>query len=327
MNFSKVAVIHFYYIWLVIVSIIGTCNAEELNLYTSQPLSDIKVIVDKFEQSNNGIKINIYRSGTSEIILKLLVQEKAAAPKADIILLSDTVSMEYLKSKNLLAYIDFIELGLTSEQSKLCDVHQYYCGSKIIATGIAYSKKLKNPPKRWEDLLDKAYINKIVIADPAYSGAAAIQFSIFTHSDNSNLSSFYKNLTKQKVTIVPSNGQVLEYISKGFKEVGVIVDFMAIRALKNGADIDFIYPKEGVMIITEPVAILNSSKKKTEALQFLGYLLSEEIHDILTKQEYTTINKLNNLPYKILNFNPKNLFETYENDKKKFHDLFRENYN
>lgn len=326
MKFLKVAILHFYYICLIITNI--TCTyAQELNLYTSQPLNDIKVIVDKFEKSHNDIKINIYRSGTSEIILKLLVQEKAGAPQADIILLSDAISMEYLKSKSLLAYIDLSTLGLTTEQRKICDIHQYYCGTKIIATGIAYSKKLQNHPKSWKDLLGNAYINKIVIADPAYSGAAAIQFSIFTHSDNYNLSNFYKSLIKQKVTIVPSNGQVLEYVTKGFKEVGIIVDFMAVRALRNGAEIDFVYPKEGVMVITEPIAILNSSKKKAEALQFLKYLLSEEIHDILAKQEYTTINKLNNLSYKILNYNPETLLKTYESDKKNFQELFRKNYN
>jgi len=297
-------------------------RAEEISLYTSQPLSDISSVIEKFQSLHQDIKVNVFRSGTSDIILKLSVEQKANKAKADLVLLSDSVAMEHQKTKDLLGTLDYGLLSSITHFDKICDADQYYCGTKIIATGIAFSKDVHNIHS-WKDLLNKDLKGEIVIADPNYSGAAALQYSAFVHSNNQDLQSFYNRLRDQEIVIVPSNGQVLEYLTKGLKKVGVIVDFMAIRAKNSGTEIDFIYPSDGSVIITEPVAILASSAHKKAVHTFINFLLSKDIEPILKNQNYTNINQINDLSFKLLPYNPNLLVNNYEEDKEDFSKTFR----
>ena len=54
------------------------------------------------------------------------------------------------------------------------------------------------------------------------------------------------------------NGDILKSVAGGEKLYGVIVDFMPIREKAKGAPVEFVFPKEGVSAVTEPVAILKT---------------------------------------------------------------------
>jgi iron(III) transport system substrate-binding protein len=69
---------------------------------------------------------------------------------------------------------------------------------------------------------------------------------------------------------------VLKQVAGGEKLFGMVVDFMAIREKAKGAPVAFVFPKEGVSAIGEPVAILKSTKNAEAARAFLAFLLSSE---------------------------------------------------
>ncbi len=56
----------------------------------------------------------------------------------------------------------------------------------------------------------------------------------------------------------------------------MIVDYMPIREKAKGAPVEFVFPKEGVSAVTEPVAILSTAKNAEAAKAFVDFLLSEE---------------------------------------------------
>lgn len=72
------------------------------------------------------------------------------------------------------------------------------------------------------------------------------------------------------------NGAVMNAIASGSKAYGVLVDYMAIREKAKGAPIEFTFPKEGVSIVTEPVAMLKNAKNPQAAKAFIDFLLSTE---------------------------------------------------
>ena len=56
---------------------------------------------------------------------------------------------------------------------------------------------------------------------------------------------------------------------------GVIVDYLPIRESAKGSPVTFVFPKEGVSAVTEPVAILKTAKNVEAAKAFVDFLLSD----------------------------------------------------
>jgi ABC-type Fe3+ transport system substrate-binding protein len=86
---------------------------------------------------------------------------------------------------------------------------------------------------------------------------------------------FIEDLRANQASAVRGNGAVLRAVATGEKAYGIIVDFMAFNAKKQGSPVNFVFPKEGVTVVTEPVAILKTSQNKSAARQFVDYLLSD----------------------------------------------------
>ena len=83
----------------------GSASADTLTLYTSQPEADAAKTVEAFKNAHPGIDVNIYRSGTSDILTKLAAEFAADSPQPDVLLIADAVSMELLKKDKRLCRI------------------------------------------------------------------------------------------------------------------------------------------------------------------------------------------------------------------------------
>ena len=75
--------------------------AGKLVLYTSQPDRDAQQTVDGFRQKNPGVEVEIFRSGTTEVMNKLMAEIAAGQPRADVLLLADALSLERLKAAGI----------------------------------------------------------------------------------------------------------------------------------------------------------------------------------------------------------------------------------
>jgi len=67
---------------------------------------------------------------------------------------------------------------------------------------------------------------------------------------------------------------------------GIIVEFMALNAKAKGSPVDFVFPKEGVSIVTEPTAILRNTKNPEAARAFVDFVLSKEGQELAVSQGY-----------------------------------------
>jgi iron(III) transport system substrate-binding protein len=78
----------------------GAANAETLTLYTSQPEADATRTVEAFKKAHPDVDVQIYRSGTSDVLAKLAAEFAANSPQPDVLLIADAVSMELLKKES-----------------------------------------------------------------------------------------------------------------------------------------------------------------------------------------------------------------------------------
>ncbi len=70
----------------------------KLVLYTSQPERDAAQTVAAFKRVQPGVDVEVFRSGTTEVMGKLAAEFSAGQPKPDVLLIADAASMEALKN-------------------------------------------------------------------------------------------------------------------------------------------------------------------------------------------------------------------------------------
>lgn len=306
----------------------GFAQSGKLVLYTSQPDRDAQQTAAAFREAFPKVEVEIFRSGTTEVMTRLAAEASAGQIKPDVLLIADSVSMETLKrADRLYAYSD---AKLDGIRAGTFDADKTYFGTKLITTGIAVNAGAKSQPKSWADLMAPELKGQLIMPSPLYSGAAAIMMGAVTKRTDLGWK-FYETLKANGAVPVQGNGAVLTSVSSGEKPYGVLVDFMALNAKLKGAPINFIIPAEGVIPVTEPVAILKTTSNLEAAKAFVDFLLSE-------RGQRFSVEKLGYIPVrngvpnpawlpegtniKIMDLDTKAILGTAEGDKARFSNLF-----
>lgn len=258
-----------------------------LTIYTSQPEADIQALVQVFNKVQPDISVEIFRSGTEEVVSKVQAEKQAGSVLADVLLVSDAATFESLKNDQLLMSYESPEL--TGISSDFYDAEHTYVGTKIITTGIIVNRDMiQDEITGYADLLEDFAKNNIDMPSPLYSGAAAYNLSVLTRTEGIGWE-FYEGLKDNGVKVDKGNGTVLNSVLSGEKGIGIIVDYMAFRAQAEGSNVEFIYPKEGSLIVTEPVGIVNGTKNEEAAKAFVDFIISEEGQKATAEIGYTPI--------------------------------------
>ncbi|WP_152714714.1 ABC transporter substrate-binding protein [Microvirga tunisiensis] len=257
--------------------------AGNLVLYTSQPNTDAQQTVDAFKARHPGVNVTFVRDGTPKILAKLGAEFEAGQPQADVLLIADSVTMEGLKKEDRLLAHETADVSAYPAGTH--DAQKFWFATKLITTGIAYNTKASFKPTSWQDLTRPEVKGQLVMPSPLTSGAALIHAATLTGSMNDGWK-YYEALKENDAIAGGGNGDVLKQVAGGQKLYGVIVDYMPIREKAKGAPVEFVFPKEGVSAVSEPVAILKSTKNPDAARAFVDFLLSKDGQELALKQGY-----------------------------------------
>ncbi|MET0604829.1 MAG: ABC transporter substrate-binding protein [Beijerinckiaceae bacterium] len=301
--------------------------AGKLVVYTSQPEKDASQTAVGFKTLHPGVEVEIFRSGTTEVMGKLAAEFAAGQPRPDILFIADSVSMEALKRDIRLEV--HAAAKVDGFDSQAYDKDRTYFGTKLITTGIAYNKAAKLAPVSWSDLMQPELKGQISMPSPLYSGAAAITLGVIAKRTDLGWK-FFEALKSNETIAVRGNGAVLRSVAIGEKPYGILVDFMAFNAKAQGSPVEFVAPKEGLTAVTEPVAILKTAQNKPAARAFIDYLLSDEGQKLALSQGYlaarTAVGRPAWLPagqtLPLMPMDIESVLATTEADKKRFADMF-----
>ncbi|TFD96618.1 ABC transporter substrate-binding protein [Jeotgalibacillus sp. R-1-5s-1] len=319
----------------------STANADEpteataegevsgsLSFYTSQPDADAEALVAGFNEKYPDVDVSIFRSGTEEVISRVLAEDQAGDVQADVLLVADAVTFEGLKEEDLLMAYDSPEADAIPEN--FVDPDQMYYGTKVMSTVMAINTELvEEAPTSWSALTSEEAAGEVIMPSPLYSGAAAYNAGVFSRTDGFGWS-FYEDLYANDTMVVQGNGGVLEAVAGGEKAYGMVVDFIVAKAKAEGSPIDLVYPEEGVPVITEPVGIMSGTDNEAAAKAFVDYVLSEEGQELSVEVGYTPIREGMTPPeglpsaeeLNVLSVELSELTETREADKEQFRAIF-----
>lgn len=301
--------------------------AGKLVLYTSQPNEDAQQTVDAFKAKYPAVEVEWVRDGTPQVMAKLRAEIEAGAPKPDLLLIADTVTMESLKQEGRLMKHEGADVS--AYDPAIMDKDKTYFSTKLITTGIMYNTNAPVKPTSYKDLLKAEVKDKLAMPSPLTSGAATIHMVAVTNNPDLGWA-YYEKLAEQGANPQGGNGGVYKAIAGGEKLYGFMVDYMPIRGKAQGAPVEFVFPEEGVSAVTEPVAILSTAQNPAAAKAFVDFLISKDGQELASKQGYLPAHPGVTPPagfpardtIKLLPFDPAKALEGDAANKAKFTEIF-----
>jgi iron(III) transport system substrate-binding protein len=299
-----------------------------LRLYTSQPDEDAAQTVAAFEAAYPEVEVELFRSGTEEVISRFLLEAESGEPQADVLLVADAPTFEQLKAQDLLE--PYCSPKAETIDAAFYDPDCTYFGTKVLATVIAYNTVRAEPITSWAELAE-VQPGQVIMPSPSYSGAAAYNLGVFMRTEGIGFE-WFEQLEAGGAVLTQGNGTVARNVASGEQAYGVVVDFLAIRAREDGSPVEVVYPVEGVPIITEPVGIVAGTPNLGAAQAFVDFLLSREGQEVAAGIGYQPLRDDVEAPagfpalseIEVLSAAPAELAETREADKERFRTLFGE---
>ncbi|GAB3691109.1 ABC transporter substrate-binding protein [Corynebacterium nasicanis] len=260
-----------------------------ITVYTSEPEEKVDEINAAFEAANPDIKVEVYRAGTGDLNARIAAEKESGSIEADVLWAADAATFEGYKAAGDLAELQDVD---TSELiAEAVDADNTYVGTRIIPTVIAYNTDVideADAPQSWADLVDPKYAGQLVMPDPAVSGAAAFNASVW--KNDSQLGEDWINaLGQNQPMIAQSNGPTSQEIAGGGHPVGVVVDYLVRDLAAAGSPVAAVYPSEGAPYITEPAGVFAASDAQEAAERYINFLLSAEGQKIAVEQAYLPV--------------------------------------
>ena len=263
--------------------------AGSLTLYTSEPEEKVDEIIAAFNEEHPDVDVQVYRAGTGDLKARIEAEKASGSVEADLIWAADAPTFEAFKSEDLLAQLIDVETGEVIDGA--VDPEGYYVGTRIISTVLAYNTSVideADAPQSWTDLTDARFRDKIVMPDPAVSGAAAYNATVWMNNDELG-EDWLTALGENAPMIAASNGPTSQEIAGGGHPVGVVVDYLVRDLAAQGSPVKEVYATEGSPYITEPIAVFADSKSQSAAELFINFVLSKKGQELAVEQNYLPI--------------------------------------
>jgi iron(III) transport system substrate-binding protein len=257
--------------------------AGKLVLYTSQPEEDARGTVAAFTAAHPAVEVEWTRNGTSQLMNVLRAEIAAGAPRPDVLLVADTINLGQLEREGLL--LAYAEAPIAAYDAKFMDPDRTWFGTKLLSTGIVHHAKAPLAPTSWQDLVRPETKGMTAMPSPLYSGAALVHLHSLIQAPGFGWA-YLEALKANGVVPQGGNGPVLKAVAGGQSAYGVLVDFLALRAKRDGSPIEFVFPPDGVSMVTEPVAILKSARNPAAARAFVDFVLSKAGQELVARQGY-----------------------------------------
>lgn len=242
-----------------------------------------KKVIQQFEQES-GIKVNFSTYDSNETMYAKL---KASQRTIYDVVLPSAYFVERMQKQGMLQPLDHEQLpNLHNLDSRF--VHNDYDPGNhysvpIIwgATGIFFNRKVvANPPKTWQGLWSKKWLNQLMLLDDSREVFAMALMSLGfdpNDTDPDHIKKAYKHLLQ----LVPN---IKLFASDGIQAIIIDEDAVigsawngdAFKAHSENNAIEFIYPEDGFVIWVDCLAIPKNPPHLKEALQFINFILKPE---------------------------------------------------
>jgi len=240
--------------------------------------------------AKHGIKLEYVAGNSTDVLAKLQAQK--GSQQIDVAIIDDGPMAQAVA----LGFCRPLDVGSVIDD--LYDIARFPDGKSVafalLGAGLVYSKEVfaKNNwpvPTSWNDLADPKFTGKIVIPplNNTYGVISLVQVAKINGGGEKNIEpgfeAFKKQIGPNVLAYEPSPGKMTELLQSGQAALAVWGSSRAKALADSGFASDFVYPKEGGVVIGVGICPVAGGKESSEAQAFIAHLLSPEMQVAMSK--------------------------------------------
>lgn len=243
----------------------------ELSLYTSVTEDTVTAVVEAFEQVVPDVEIEVFRAPTGELNARVAAERREGGIGADVLWLTDPLSMTEFAEQDELASIDVASEDVIPAEYRT----DLYYGTRLLNMVIVADDELADPPTGWAELLTLDDDRPVALPDPAFAGSAFGALGYLATSPEFG-PQWYEQLFARGAEQVQTPGEVVTGVAEDRFVAGMTLDFAARAAIDDGAPLQMVWPEPGAIAIYSPIAVVSGSEQQAAAVAFVDHVLSVE---------------------------------------------------
>lgn len=256
----------------------SVAQEKKVVVYTAHTANILDVLVPRFEKET-GMKIELVKAGSGDIIKR--IKAESAAPKADVIWSIGGEALE--DNKDLLASYKPKEAAVLLPAYTVSPEWIPYTG--IVAVFAVNKKELKPAqyPKTWKALAEPSWKGKVSSARADNSGSAFQQLATVLLANGDKGWEVYKSLLAN-FALSESSGAVPRFVNDGEALVGITLEDNALEYVRNGGNIEIVYPEDGTSTVADGIALVKGAPNPESGKFFIDWLLSKPVQEFLVEK-------------------------------------------
>lgn len=254
--------------------------SKKLVVYSPNSEGLMNAVVPLFKEKY-GVDVEVIQAGTGELIKR--IESEKDDPYADV--LFGGAHSQYI------SHPDLWEPYVAKGDDQLPAAYQNKSGftTSYVLDGslLIVNKNLLGSLQinSYEDLLKPELKGKIAMGDPATSSSAFAQLTNILLAkggyESKEAWDFVGKLIEQLDGKVASGSSaVYKSVADGEMVVGLSYEDPCAKLVKDGADVQLVYPKEGAVYLPATSGIIKNAKNMENAKLFIDFLISPEVQDI-----------------------------------------------
>ena len=249
----------------------GSCGGDEggvLRIYTSVTQATVDSVVAGFTAEHPDVEVEIFRAPTGELVARLAAEQREGGIQADVLWLTDPLSMQQYDAQGLLT--DWDPDGADALATEITT--ETFWGTRIL-TMVMVASTAVDPPETWSDLTDPRFEGRMAFPDPGFAGSSFAVLGYFSTAEGYGMD-FYRNLADNGAVQVNAPGEVVTGVAEGRFDVGITLRFAAANAVDAGSPIEIVWPQSGAVALYSPIAVTTVSDDRAAAEDFVEYVLT-----------------------------------------------------
>lgn len=248
----------------------GRERSDRLVVYSAGPRGLAENICRGFTQET-GIEVDLFQATTGQLMARL--EAERYRPRADVVLFASEVAAAALKSENRLRHFVPEKSGLLREGWS--DPDGMYHASAAALVGVAISTDAGPVPGTWAEWLSVPETLRLIMPSPSRSGAAGDFLVAYTVNVPEAMEQF-RVARSRGLEFAAANSQAISSLNMGAVHAILgAADYLIYRQIERGEALRMVFPAEGAVLVTRPIAILSAAANPSGAERFVNFYFGD----------------------------------------------------
>lgn len=266
---------------------------KQFTVYTAH--YDTETIADlcmAFDKRYPGVKCNFVRT-TAQVAFQRLQQDmQANLAVASVFSSTDVSHYPDLKKRGLLTTYQPHNLAkMVDSLKQYNDKDNNYWVTAAALVVLTYNNSLvseKDAPKKWTDLLDPKWKDKVSIGHPAFSGYVGTWVVLMQKLYGWD---YFVKLEKNKPQIGRSINDTVTMLNAKERWVAAGPEATTLLSRDKGNPLSVSYPTDGTLLMVSPTGIPKNAPSPNAAKLFVEFLLDKEAAEVQVKNHSLSVIK------------------------------------